>query len=479
MNKFINNLSKYTPKILFIFFSIVLYIVCLFGSQDNDMFFEISSGRDLLKGNFETASHLNNFPMIVQQWLYAATLAIFDNLGYFGHILLVFLQNVLLWTVSGIFIYRKTTNKKLSILGPFFITLYCSEYMINIRPQIITMILLVTELILIDIYRTTKSTKYLLLNIPILILEANFHQAIFLYHIFILAPYYIKELRKPVNFKDFITIFDWKLIFITPLYITCSLCTPYGIKGFMYIVNTFRSKTYDIITISELTSMSPISFIGIKYLLLLAVTIYLIYKHKSNLYINFYTFSIFILALISIRHISIMYLVPLFIVCYIDKIEIKESICQILYYILFILTAAMSLLLATQAKDIRETNYGGLISVIQDKDALIYNADMDVGGYFEYNGYTKIALDSRCEAFSKEISGVDNVIRDYMMLSKGYLIKDDGSYTIPTDEYILSIVESYDYVISGKLQYFNRIAIKNNWVELYKDESYIIWQNPK
>ena len=123
-----NKLITKTSTGLLIIFSIVLYIVFLLGSQDNDMFFEIVSGRDLLAGNFETASHLDNFPLTVQQGLYAVCLAIFDNLGYIGHILLVFIQDVILLLLSVIFIKMKSNHSiKIALISSLGALLFCSE----------------------------------------------------------------------------------------------------------------------------------------------------------------------------------------------------------------------------------------------------------------------------------------------------------------------------------------------------------------
>ena len=256
MKKIYENICKNGLLYLCTFIGILSYIMFLFSSQDNDMFFEIMSGRDLLSGNFETASHLDNFPMIVQQWLYAVCLAIVDKFGYYGHISFVFIQNIILFILSSLFIYRKTNNKKLSLFGSFFAILFCNLYLINIRPQIITMILLITELLILELYKEHKSIKYLVFIIPVLILAANFHQAIFFYHIMLLIPYYIDK-----NSNCYI---DDKLVFITPLFIACSLCTPYTIDGYLYIFRTFASKTYDIYNIVELNALNIVSVHGLK-----------------------------------------------------------------------------------------------------------------------------------------------------------------------------------------------------------------------
>lgn len=471
MKSICNKINKYGPVGLFMLCSIILYIVLLLGSEDNDMYFEIMSGRDLLRGNFNTASHLDNFPIIVQQWLYSVVLAVFDNFGRVGHILVVLIQNVILWIVSGIFIHRKTKNKKLAICAPFILTLLCYYYLINIRPQIITMIFLVTELIFIDKYHESYKSRYLLYNIPLLILSANFHQSLFLYHLYILIPYYFVQLKRPSNFKEFLSLFDWKLILATPVYLACSLCTPYGIKGSLYIVNTFRSKVYDNVPIKELSSGQITNFTGIQMLIVVMITIILIYKHKSNLYVNFYSLSLFLLFLTSTRHISILYFVLLVMICslplHIESAELKKWI-----YNFSSITLAIFIITSIPRINKMNSKFNDLDTAIPEKDARIFN-EMDCGGYLEYCGYTKMKFDSRCEVFTKEISGIDSAIDDYLKFKTGYDLK----INLCSDDEVAKVVENYDYAICISTDYFNRIAEKYDFKLIYQDKKYLVWKN--
>ncbi len=464
MQKIYQNIKNNIILYSFTTIGIIFYFIFLLYSQDNDMFFEIMSGRDLLSGNFKTASHLNNFPIIVQQWLYAVCLAIFDKLGYFGHILIVLIQNIVLYIVSSIFIKRRTHNTKLAYFGSFFALLYCHNYMINIRPQIITMILLVVELILLDLYKESNKNKYLFYIIPILILSANFHQAVFLYHILIIVPYCIDFKNKEV---------DWKLFCFCIIFWMCSLFTPYTIDGFLYIFRTFTSKTYKLFTISELTSIQVTSIIGIKLLLIVLLDIWYIYKHKSNSYINIYVFLVTILSLVNLRHSSILYIAVLFLICNIDTNKLAN---KYVYGIISVLLFSCMLEFTT----IRNiyTDYGNVANIIEDKNATIYNSAMDLGGYLEYNGYTKVKVDSRCEAFSYENSGVKNINTDMFSVIYGYKIDKNFNYSILDDNKILSIVKNYDYLIVGKLDYINTISSLNKqWKNIYNDDNYIIYQN--
>ena len=471
MKSICDKINKYGPVGLFMLCSIILYIVMLLGSEDNDMYFEIMSGRDLLNGNFSTASHLDNFPMIIQQWLYSIVLAVFDNFGRVGHILVVLIQDVILWIVSGIFIHRKTKNKKLAICAPFILTILCYYYLINIRPQIITMIFLVTELIFIDKYHESHRFRYLLYNVPLLILSANFHQSLFLYHLFILIPYYFIQLKKPSNFKEFLSLFDWKLVLMTPVYLACSLCTPYGIKGSLYIVNTFRSKVYDRIPIKELSSGKITNFTGIEMLIVVTITIILIYKHKSNLYFNFYSLSLFLLFLTSTRHISILYFVLLVMICTVP-LHIKSAELKKWIYNFSSIALAVLIIASIPSINKMKSKFNDLCTAIPEKDAKIFN-EMDCGGYLEYCGYTKLRIDSRCEVFTKEISGIDGVIEDYLKLKTGY----DSEYNLCSDDEVAKIVEDYDYAICDPTDYFNRIAEDYDFRLIYQDNKYLVWKN--
>ena len=415
------NKNKYL--ILFLCCSSILYIVCLLSSQDNDMFFEIVSGRDLLAGNFSTASHLNNFPMLVQQWLYSVVLAIFDKLGYIGHILCVFIQNIILLILSYIFIKMKTNNKNKAIIGSIFALLYCYEYIINIRPQIITVILLVAELILIEKYKEKSNIKYLIGIIPILILAANFHQAVFMYHLLILLPYII-ILKKPYV--------DFKLLLACPIFLLCSLCTPYGLNGSLYIVKTFLSNSYDILPIQELLNVDIKTFYGIKLLLATIITVVLLYKKKCSLNTGIIIFGIFILSLINARHISILYIGILFIIC--DINISNETVKKYFYVSISIIWLFFSLFNIQYIQDISIKN--DIIDSIQDKNAPVYNAYMDIGGYLEYYGCTKIHVDSRAEAFSENISGIPNILENYYMINTGKDYNTNKLFIYDTDYYI-------------------------------------------
>lgn len=465
MKALYNKITKYSPIILLSIFATLLYIVLLLKSQDNDMFFEIMSGRDILNGNFRTVSHLNNFPIIVQQWLYAVCLSLIDRFGRVGDVCWVLFQNAILYVVSYIFIKLKTNDKKKALISPAFILLFCHDYMINIRPQIITMIMLITELIFIELYKKKNSIKYLLPIFPLLILYANFHQAVFLYSGFVMIPYLIQP-KKPY--------IDWKLTAFTPFFMACSLLTPYGLDGSLYIVRTFMSDSFKLVNINELGPIGITSYPGIKLVLVLAVTIVYTYLHKSNYFVNFYVFAISFLAFVNIRHVSILYLAVMFLICTIEDFHLLNN--KYVYYGLAAICMTLSLLFVSIAKDI-SYKYGKVEDAIEDKSAPIYNVAMDLGGWLEYNGCTHVTLDSRCEAFSEEISGVPNVLENYILLSRGHILEDGNPVGLASDEEVLDVIKDYKYVVSLKMQYVDNVLSRHSdkWDLIFENSKYNVY----
>ena len=447
--------KQYISYSLLFIFSILLYAILLSQSQDNDMYFEIVSGRDLLNGNFSTATHLNNFPMLVQQWLYAVCLAIVDRLGHLGHVLFVLVQDLLLYIISALFIQYKTHDNVKSYIYPMFAILYCHEYMINIRPQIITMVLLLSELLLLELYKDKKQYRYLISILPILILAANLHQAIFLYHIFVIIPYLYDKEKK----------IDLNILFSIPIYMLMSLLTPYGIDGSVYIFKTFLSKSFDIIKIQEVMPVSITSYVGVKIALIMIYSLYCIIIHKNDYFMYFYTFSVYILSLISIRHVSILYIAVIFVICHLNtKID--------LYKVNVITLLCIGLCVVFSHKEV-ETYEDDMLKVI-DKNASIYNSAMDLGGWLEYNGCTNIKLDSRVETFSELISGQSNILEDYYMVSTGL---EYGYSELASDIMILQVIDNYDYVIARRPQYVIRVcSLYDHWQLVYSSDKYVVYK---
>lgn len=436
---------------------ISLYLVLLNQIYDNDIFFEIASGRDLLQGNFSTASHLSNLPIIVQQWLYSVCLAIAEKGGVIGITAFVVLQHILLCTISSIFIYRKTKNIKYAIFGSFFTLVFCHNYMINARPQIITVILLIAQLLLLDIYKEKNKIGYLFAIIPILLLEANFHQAVFLYHLVVMIPFFID--KKENKYKT-----DWKLFAFVPLYLVCSLATPYGINGSLYVFKTFGTDIYQQITIEELEPIKILSYIGIKLILLILILLYTLCKRSIDKYTCFFIVLLAGLSIMSARNISIAFIPIMYILANIDLSKAKN---MYVYGCLSLCCIGICLIKIATPNQLAE--YFNPTEIIPNHDAKICNIDINSGGWLEYNDYVNVKYDCRTEIFTKELCGIDNYYSDYFILKSG----KDSNGNLVSNETVLNTVNKYDYIIAPKNSYVIRVI---DWNNVYENDNIIIFE---
>lgn len=449
-----------TVKIFLLLTLGIIYLKFLIISQNTDMFFIIASGKDILNGNFYYNTY-TNLPIIHQQWLYSVICALFDKLGIYGHWLFVFIQDIVLWYVSYRFINKKTKNNWSAIIIPIITIIICHNYMICIRPQIITMILLISELLVIEKYKENFNGKYLLWLLPISILEANLHQSLFLYHIFIMIPYLYNIEEKQI---------DWKLILISPFMVLSTLLTPYGLDGTLFIFKVAQSNVFDKVSINEVAPVKISSYIGIVLLIMLLTIILLNYKRKSNKYINFYVISVFILCLISVRH-SILMMIPLLYLLVLIDFDKKKSIKGILVLMFLGTLWLLNTLNSPYNILTNEENKCICVEVLEEipKDATIYN-EMNLGNYLEYMEYENILFDVRPELYTYPLCEKD-YFNDYKKFRFGFSLNG----TLATDEEIQEIYNDYEYIIAQKVSYVNRILQNDESYSLINNEN--IWYN--
>ena len=433
-------------------------------ANNSDIYFTISSGRDILNGHWYTNTH-TNLPIIVQQWLYAVICAEFDKLGLLGIYLLTFIQDVLLIYVTYIFIYNRTKNRWKSIVIPMIALIISFQYMICVRPQIITMILLIIELIILDKFTKTKNILYLFWLIPLSILSANMHQAVFLYHIYIIIPYLIIFTRPKNKIK-----INWKLLIFIPIMILCTLCTPYKLDGALYTYHSFKSKVFDNVNISEINPTSILSYFGIVIVLCVIYTMYLLYKGKSNKYINYYTITTMILLFMSLRHFSIIYICLIFILMTFSmQINIsKLSFLCSMYIVIFLLVASIIQIPKLDIIKLRKA----FNNLDIPKTATIYNM-INAGGFLEYYGYNVLS-DARPELYTEEFCGKD-IISNQSIFYTGY---DTKNKKWMSNTEIENIYKDYDYVIVSSIAYVNKVLESDSNYEKYKEieDTYIIWK---
>ena len=425
-------ITKDTREKIYLFLSILfIYSIILVHCLDSDMFFIVSSGNDILNGEFYYNPH-TQLPLVNQQWLYSVILALIDNnFGFIGDTVFVLVQDTILFWLTYKLLYKKTNDKYMSLISPIILIILTSCYMINVRPQIITVILLLAEYMILDKYTETNNWKHLLKLIPILLLFANVHNSIFLYSGIILIPFLIR------NHK-----IDWKIVttgIIMPLF---TLCTPYGLDGALFIFRVFIYNNGWTKNISELQPIPMFSMLGAVFVVVLISMLVLIYFKKSNKYINFYSTLTLILLVTAARHFILMY-IPLVLITVV-AIQNKPKVKIIPNYMSLVLLFTCSIICFSTYAMYNESSLFEIKNEIEliekldeaniPKDSKIFN-NINIGAYLEYYEYNAF-IDLRPELYTKPYNN-DRLAQYTSVNTDNIVINVDNVKNIDNFDYVI------------------------------------------
>lgn len=449
-------LAKINPlKVCLVLVLLSIYFVELCKSQDADMFWIIANGKEILQNGIlrTNPTSIVEISIVNQQWLYCVITALFDKFGYIGHIGFVFIQDCLLICLASYWLNSKIHDKYKSVVLSIGIMTICG-YMINIRPQVITMCLLIAHMIILD--KAQENKKWYLFTIPIIILEANLHGALFLYHGILVVPYLIKN--KKINWYAFASA-----VSIIPL----SLINPYGFGMIQYAINALTSPAFKYVIITELLPTSPLTTYSWNILLGLGLFIICAFMRKLNFKTIWYSTIILILSMHQVRHTSVLYL-PLLVMCgqIFENLKLPEFkflqnkdirlVSNLLVFIatIFMCFASFVCIYYPQYdiryKDNQMSSYT-LSQKIENKDAKILS-NFNNGGYLEYVGFNKVMIDQRPEIYVE-----NDVLKDWSILTYG---KDTVENKVYTFEEMDNLANKYnfDYVFAVKSNVLDRLC---------------------
>ena len=451
-------LAKINPlKICLVLFLLSIYFIELCKSQDADMFWIIANGKEILQNGIlrTNPTSIVEISIVNQQWLYCVITALFDKFGYIGHIVFVFIQDCLLICLASYWLNSKIHDKYKSVVLSIGIMTICG-YMINIRPQIITMCLLIAHMIILD--KAQENKKWYLATIPIIILETNLHGALFLYHGVLVVPYLIKN--KKINWYALASA-----ISIIPL----SLINPYGFGMIQYSIDALTSTAFKYVTISELLPTSPLTIYSWNILLGFGLFIVCAFMRKLDFKTIWYSSIILILSMHQIRHTSVIYL-PLLVMCgqIFENLKLPEFkflqskdlriISSLLVFVttIIICFASLSCMLYSQSMYDMRYKDGTMFSYtlsqsIEDKDAKILS-HFNNGGYLEYAGFTNVFIDQRPEIYVE-----NDVLKDWSILTYGKDVLDHKVYSFEELDELMNKYE-FDFVFAGRTLMIDRLC---------------------
>lgn len=224
------------------------------GMVDTDVFYIISTGNYILSHGIP---HTNPFvttpgmPIVIQNWAYCAMIAwVRQSFGTAG----LFIMTVLM--IAGVYLVVRSLVAK-TATDPW-VRLICTVILtnmfgyLNLRPEILTFLLIVSELYGIEKYQQTSKKRYLGMFPVAMLAEVNFHASYWIMHLIVLLPYLVKFPCKRVTQTCMTGKMRRTLIFAAILSMPVLLVNPYGLENVTYVFDAVASGALKLMKISEL-----------------------------------------------------------------------------------------------------------------------------------------------------------------------------------------------------------------------------------
>lgn len=505
------------------YFLIILILwetLCTF--NDTDIYYMIAQGRYFINNFNINNSHIFDSQNVIQNWLYCIFLTIInDNLHGLGLIILqlIFISIAIIITLKFLG-YKKNENIIYNIIILFFFFI-CFSY-INLRPQILTYILIMLEILALEKYKKNNNNKWLFIIPFLTLIEINCHASYWIMHFIVMIPYIIpipnfvskslKITRKINNNikKDFLK----PLIFIIIFMIISLFINPYGINGVLYVFKALFSNAFKIISITE---QQPFYLNNIYSIIIILSIICFVLSFKKGIIksVSVWMFIGFTFLIINVIKWTPFYVIGcLFILrdiknYYSNKQSLKEEgknvlnkkkilICNIFllfgYIVIFRYCVNIKLFdikydylkyntlfgkyentVINNEKDI--INICDYLDKNTNKNIGIWN-EFDIGCYLEYRGYCNIYLDARPELYTdnkkynpfgyKKISNTkQDILSEYATIDRGRDFQNNPLSLKQYDKLIDNINAEY-FVVDKKnvvlINYFRNNKTKYKYV---------------
>lgn len=249
-----------SPKRLSPFLAEILFCTVWFilqgikGMVDTDVFYIISTGNYILSHGIPHTNPFVTTPgmsIAVQNWAYCAMIAwARKSFGTAGLLILTVLM------IAGVYLVVRSLVAK-TVTDPW-VRLICTVILtnmfgyLNLRPEILTFLLIVLELYGIEKYRQTSKMGYLGMIPVAMLVEVNFHASYWIMHLIVLLPYLVKFPYKHVIQTCMTGKMRRTLIFAAILSMPVLLVNPYGLENATYVFDAMTSGALKLMKISEL-----------------------------------------------------------------------------------------------------------------------------------------------------------------------------------------------------------------------------------
>ncbi len=485
---------------MFIIWIIILAIGLVRKTLQNDTFYTIKIGELILNNGIDMMDHFSfhtGLAYTYPHWLYDVFIyLIYHSFGYTG----LYISSIVLLIVLILIVYR--TNKKItssyliSAFGTFLCALSISGF-VTARAQLVSFILFALEIYFIESFLKNGKKRNLIGLLLVSLFLCNVHVAVWPFYYILYLPYLaeylvalicqkvkLKKENKFVNFlKKKIVIEkneNVKYLFLTMiLSLLTGLLTPIGDTPYTYLIKMMMGNSQKYVQEHQM-----LRWIDSPFTIIIAFeTIFLAFFSKAKLRDLFMISGLVIMAVFSIRHISLLSLIGT--ICFtrifsmfwsnfgfdIDKKVIsffnKMTVMIIAFFLVIIFTCLMiSVHLKEEYVDhklypIEAVKY---IKENMNIDEMRLFNDYNFGSYLLLNNIP-VYIDSRADLYTKPFSGLDyDIFDDYEYIM--------GNYTEKFEFYKIT-----DILIYKNNNHFCDI-LKNdgNYKIIYEDENFCLFK---
>lgn len=502
---------------------ILIFILCIgytIKTFQNDTFYTITIGKDILRYGVDMKDHYS-FHMLsytYPHWLYDVFVyLIYNNFGLVG----IYISNIIFYFFIGVLIFACNNsiskNAFVSAIISISSVIMLPDF-ITARAQVITYILFILEIWLIEKYLNSNKKKFLI-GLPIIsLLIANLHCAVWVFFFILFLPCIaerllylykqkeikIKKIHKPkgkfipcklkINlFKDkfWLDKTNIKLLVLTMfICILVGFITLNGTTPFTYIINTMRGTTT-----TWIGEHLPPTLYYHKNLIFLLIVLFIIGLLKTKIRMRdlFLIVGLFILAASSFRHISLLIICGSFVFVrifseWIDKnnSNITDLFINIftkkIIFIVFVFLFSLVSFSNYFSKKINEQEYiDETIYPVSAANYIVENIDLksmklfneyNYGSYLLFRGIP-VFIDSRADLYTPQFSGLKrDITKDFLDATLNY--EEIFEY------YDITHVICYRYNEEfGSTVFYKILDLDSNYNLLYEDDYFAVFERNK
>lgn len=418
--------AKAVPFIFFILFVMSYIIILTMKHIDYDSFFAIAQGREILESGFPKYNNFlffENYEICIQQWLYCIILTFIDaNFDSIGLIIFAALQGYMTFRMFETKISLYAKDKFWSYLLAGLAVLSTNSYIITLRAENITFILLMANSLILEKYRRTDKPGYLYLLPLLTLLEINLHASMWIFHFCILLAHLVPSMDKEL-FKDNHIKINKHVIFAACLMFGSLFINPYGFKNIAYVFNSLGTFKHIPITEQQLTRCLSMAGVVIAIVIILFTIAVCTRKIKANtIYIclGFVTLSITSFHSAMFLSIALVFLFCDYIDNFNSKVEGQKAVDTMQNSMWFVIALIIFCMIMGCVAIVNnnslyyfkhQSNMDAIIEYIKTDDPdnsehILTN--IDCGSYLEYNNIKNIFCDTRPEMLNKKINNKED-----------------------------------------------------------------------